>query len=164
MSVEKSVVEKTAEKATEVFPTAGYYRGFFSARGFFSLLDHQCDILSVLTRLALCPPFLKNSLHFVIHCNYDQCFVHLHLSTSVFVHALHDMSHYEMSNNEISMPQLPPPPPPPPLRKILYLPLIHMAHLKNNSVAHFRKNTLSKENQMNFQRIPININKIATAV
>ena len=39
----------------EVFSTAGFYRGLFSARGFFSLLDYRYNILSVLIRLAFCP-------------------------------------------------------------------------------------------------------------
>ena len=80
---------------TEVFSTAGFYRASVSARGFFSLLDHQYDIISVLIRLAFCPscPF-KWSVLVVLPCNFDWCFSHRH-----FVRAPHDLSHYEMSHN-----------------------------------------------------------------
>ena len=41
---------------TEVFSTGCFYRSFFLLEAFFSLLDHQYDILTVLIKSVFCPP------------------------------------------------------------------------------------------------------------
>ena len=100
-----------------------------SARGFFSLLDYQYDIISVWIRLAVCPSSPTEWPVFVLLCNCDWCFVRFCLSCPpafvrwCFFHAPHDLSGYEMFKYEISITaKTHDPPPPPPFRKILYLP------------------------------------------
>ena len=88
-------------------------QSFFSARGLFSLLKYQYDIINVLIRLAICPSFhikwpaFSPLLQFCLVLCLTFC-------SLGFVRAPHDLSRYKMSKYEISIPMITPPPPTPP--------------------------------------------------